>query len=88
MVGGDAPHGGGWRLSWWRVTPLMVGGGASRGLGWLVGGGGAPLVVWSFKYFTPIIAMWALFYPKKHENAPRVILNQYSLIIGLLLWKL
>ena len=45
--------------------PLMVGGGASRGLEWLVGGGGAPLVVWSFKYFTPIIAMWALFYPKK-----------------------
>ena len=63
--GVDAPHGGGWRLSWWGVTPLMVGGGASRGLEWLVGGGGAPLVVWSFKYFTPIIAMWALFYPKK-----------------------
>ena len=47
------------------LMPLMVGGGASRGLEWLVGGGGAPLVVWSFKYFTPIIAMWALFYPKK-----------------------
>ena len=59
MVGVGAPHDRGWRPLWRGLAPLMMGGWRLSCLGV------APLVVGSLKYFTPIIAIRALFDPKE-----------------------